>query len=344
MKRFVNKIGKSQVGITLIALIVTIIVLLVLAGITITILLGDNGIISKTETAKEETNKQVATEKINFKITTAQMNTYVEKKRMPVLQELADILCEDNEIQYVSLETKQATLEKITIGDATSIYTKLKEYPYEFEINKSLQLASINGVKVSTNEGTSTVESEKVKVLEQTIESIEGQIEELNKTNQALNSKMEELTKTNQTLNSKTEELTKTNQTLSDKIEQLENTTQAEYKVGDEVVYSGYFGTTGWITSSKTMLYFSIRLDKEVSKDITGLEFSTDGFNVRHADGGYLINSVAMNTGANIGDYFKLVSVNGKNLTFSYKNATAFSTTNNTPLSVELRGLRLRFK
>lgn len=42
-------------GITLIALIITIIVLLILAGISLSFLLGDNGILSKAQTSKEKT-------------------------------------------------------------------------------------------------------------------------------------------------------------------------------------------------------------------------------------------------------------------------------------------------
>ena len=42
-------------GITLIALVITIIVLLILAAITITALIGDNGILSKANKSKEET-------------------------------------------------------------------------------------------------------------------------------------------------------------------------------------------------------------------------------------------------------------------------------------------------
>lgn len=78
---------------------------------------------------------------------------------MPSLQELADGLCEDNEMQYVLTESKkQASLEKIEVGEAKSIFTKLKEYPYEFEIDNELKLASINGVKVSTTENNDNYE------------------------------------------------------------------------------------------------------------------------------------------------------------------------------------------
>ena len=46
----------SKNGITLVALVVTIIVLLIFAGVTITILMGDNGIITKAQQAAEGTN------------------------------------------------------------------------------------------------------------------------------------------------------------------------------------------------------------------------------------------------------------------------------------------------
>ena len=46
---------KSKKGITLIALVVTIIVLIILAGVSINLVLGDNGIITKTKEAKENT-------------------------------------------------------------------------------------------------------------------------------------------------------------------------------------------------------------------------------------------------------------------------------------------------
>ena len=139
-------------GITLISLVITIIVLIILASVAIYLSLGNNGIFTRAKQAKEVTNKQEATDTINLKITTAQMNKYAEKQEMPNLQELADILYEDNEIEYVALETKVGEKEKITVGTNTSIYTKLNKYPYEFEINSSLQLASINGVKIATNE------------------------------------------------------------------------------------------------------------------------------------------------------------------------------------------------
>ena len=49
-------------GITLIALVVTIVVLLILAGITISLVFSENGIIAKAREAAEKTNQAVINE------------------------------------------------------------------------------------------------------------------------------------------------------------------------------------------------------------------------------------------------------------------------------------------
>ena len=55
---------RSSNGITLIALVITIIVLLILAGISISMLSGDNSILQKATTAKTETEKAQIRERI----------------------------------------------------------------------------------------------------------------------------------------------------------------------------------------------------------------------------------------------------------------------------------------
>ena len=49
------KLLKNRKGITLIALVITIVVLLILAGVTIATLTGDNGILTQAGKAKETT-------------------------------------------------------------------------------------------------------------------------------------------------------------------------------------------------------------------------------------------------------------------------------------------------
>lgn len=120
-------------------------------------LLGENGILNITKTAKDQNEKATATETMNLKITNVQMSKYAEEQRMPTLKELADNFCADDDFQYVQETSEVASLTPITNNNPTSIYTKLKAYPYEFEINSSLQLASIDGVKVASNNDGETV-------------------------------------------------------------------------------------------------------------------------------------------------------------------------------------------
>lgn len=57
MKKLKEKLKYGKKGITLIALVITMIVLLILAGITITAISGDNGILNNAARAKEETEQ-----------------------------------------------------------------------------------------------------------------------------------------------------------------------------------------------------------------------------------------------------------------------------------------------
>ena len=57
---------KSQSGITLIALVITIIVLLILAGISINTLFGENGVLSKAKMAVKKNEDAKVTEEINM--------------------------------------------------------------------------------------------------------------------------------------------------------------------------------------------------------------------------------------------------------------------------------------
>ena len=60
--------GKKEKGITLIALVITIIVLLILAGVTIATLTGDNGILGKANEAKTTNDEEKAKEQIKIAV------------------------------------------------------------------------------------------------------------------------------------------------------------------------------------------------------------------------------------------------------------------------------------
>ena len=60
--------NRQEKGITLIALVITIIVLLILAGVAIATLTGDNGILTKAAQAKNATEKANAKERIQIEV------------------------------------------------------------------------------------------------------------------------------------------------------------------------------------------------------------------------------------------------------------------------------------
>ena len=63
-----KRMQKNSKGITLIALVITIIVLLILAGVTIAALTGDNGILNQAGNAKDKTTEAEAIERVKVEV------------------------------------------------------------------------------------------------------------------------------------------------------------------------------------------------------------------------------------------------------------------------------------
>ena len=70
---------KTQKGITLIALVITIIVLLILAGVSIAMLTGENGILTQATNAKTETAEAEAIERINLALNAVKSAIYEQQ-------------------------------------------------------------------------------------------------------------------------------------------------------------------------------------------------------------------------------------------------------------------------
>ncbi len=68
-----KKINSKNSGITLIALVITIIVLLILAGVSIAMLTGQNGILTQAQNAKQANDNSATEEKLKLVATTTKM-------------------------------------------------------------------------------------------------------------------------------------------------------------------------------------------------------------------------------------------------------------------------------
>ena len=82
MKHQIENKLKTNKGITLIALVISIIVLLILAGVTISALSGENGILQRSTDAKRETEKGDARDRITMTLAELQMERYTGTQSM----------------------------------------------------------------------------------------------------------------------------------------------------------------------------------------------------------------------------------------------------------------------
>ena len=99
---------KGQSGITLVALVVTIVVLLILAGITIALVFAQNCVVGKAQEAAKESNKGTIADNIQG---------YVVSKQMEALQSNAE--------QDITADLK-AALTKVGITNSGSGTVKVK--------------------------------------------------------------------------------------------------------------------------------------------------------------------------------------------------------------------------
>ena len=70
---------KGNNGVTLVALVITIIVLLILAGVSISLVVGDNGVLNQAVNAADSTNEAAATTELEMAVTAA-VADYMEDK------------------------------------------------------------------------------------------------------------------------------------------------------------------------------------------------------------------------------------------------------------------------
>lgn len=121
MKRERNK------GITLIALVITIIVLLILAGVSIATLGGDNGILAKAKLAKNNTQQAQVKEEIELAIQEILTERYDKEKLTN--EKIAEYLPEK--------------LENVIITEVSEDKIKGEYKGYEFEINNGYHVTII---------------------------------------------------------------------------------------------------------------------------------------------------------------------------------------------------------
>jgi len=112
MKQKLNSWLKRKNGVTLIALVITIIVLLILAGVTIAMLTGDNGIISKAQKAKDSTEEAKERENAELKV----VEDYLSSQSTQIGEKVQDLIA----IKEDGIEDTNEDGSKAIIGEKIS--------------------------------------------------------------------------------------------------------------------------------------------------------------------------------------------------------------------------------
>lgn len=112
-----QKNKKSEIGITLIALVVTIIVLIILAGVSIAMLVGENGIITQAQRAAQETEIKGDEEKIRLAMAAAQ----IANNGNTALKDDIEIALLENGTKSIVVDNEDGT-RNIIFLDSKKIY------------------------------------------------------------------------------------------------------------------------------------------------------------------------------------------------------------------------------
>lgn len=109
---------KNNKALTLISLVITVIILIILAGVTINLVIGENGLLQRTKTAKEEYNKSQTNEqkKLEELYSSIMIATNDNAEINISVEDLKKLIQEEVKLQ---LENKYTTTEATTVSSAS---------------------------------------------------------------------------------------------------------------------------------------------------------------------------------------------------------------------------------
>ena len=163
---------KKERGITLIALVITIIVLLILAGVTIASITGENGILSKATQASQKTTQEKEREEIKMAVTSDNMkyitgderesDYYIEnfQKELDNIAGTGKTIVEDDKVTYketgneyyIKYEDDENGNLKINIKTREEYFSDKEYETGDLTDDEKTQLES--GIKLEINSGS----------------------------------------------------------------------------------------------------------------------------------------------------------------------------------------------
>ena len=142
-----KKLQIKEKGITLISLVLTVIIMLILAGVGISVLTNDGGLFDKTKLAADEYNKSSVLEKFRVKMLNLDMQTIYDTGEVAQLADLPKLTDTSNQVYY----DKEITYVAVTETEGI-----VKMDGYTFNVDSNLNVTHINGSLVQEEKGPET--------------------------------------------------------------------------------------------------------------------------------------------------------------------------------------------
>ena len=167
MKKMKKKF-RTRNGITLVALIVTIIILLILAGVTLNLVSGSNGILGKATKAAEVTKLAAIKEQMQLDLVTAQANSIIDGELNISQANLTEIIKKYGELQE----------------DGDTIVTESGN----ISLKEIYQNANSGGGETGGSEtgGNVTIDSEEISKLNSEMQSLKAEVNALKTANNSM--------------------------------------------------------------------------------------------------------------------------------------------------------------
>lgn len=125
---------KKQEGLTLVSLVITIIVMLILAGLSVALGIGNNGILTQAITGNTKTREGKAIEEVTL-AWVAVYNEYMDAWALNMTEKAEDYYTVENLNKYIELTGTISNLEYNANGTSTLTYTTETEEVYNMQVD-----------------------------------------------------------------------------------------------------------------------------------------------------------------------------------------------------------------
>lgn len=149
---------KNQKGITLVALVITIVVLLILAGVTISMVMGPNGVLTNSQIAKEKSAKGTASDALSTALSSISTTYYANSTNGTPIGNVNESTLNAQAPEYTF------KVEGSTAEGGKVITMKKDNYTFKAAISPQLTVSEfkmIEGADGNRNEKFNTVTSSK---------------------------------------------------------------------------------------------------------------------------------------------------------------------------------------